>query len=209
MKFDKLGWIVAAALAGGIAGAGFQGNTEKTGTVDLAKVFNDSEFAKKQTESLKVMGAARQGVIEFVRANPHMKTEDALKFKELTVKDSPTANDKADLERLKTIAQASESDYRTLTTKEKPQQAEIAQIEDFNKRKDSSQSLLEKWNADFSAELQTKQESLRTETLSRVKEAIQTVAKNQGFSIIFVQEVAPYSANDLTPDALKAMNAKK
>jgi len=209
MKLERLGWIVAAALAGGMVGMGFQGATEKTGTVDLAKVFNDSEYAKKQTDALKTMGQARQGVIEFVRTNPHMKTEDATKFKELSLKDSATAADKADLERIKADAQANETKFREVTSKNNPTPADVSQIEEFNRRKDTTQNLLEKWNADFSAEIQTKQESLRNDTLSRVKDAVKQAAKNQGYSIVFVQDIAPYSANDLTQDSLNAMNAKK
>jgi len=209
MKFERLGWVVAAALAGGMVGMGFQDASAKTGTVDLAKVFNDSDYAKKQTDMLKTMGAARTAVLEFVNANSHMKADDAMKFKDLSLKDSPTAADKADVERLKSDAQASELTYRTLATKDKPTQAEVAQIEDLNHRKDSMQTLLTKWNTDFSTELQTKQEALRTDTLSRVKDAVQQVAKAQGYSMVFVQDIAPYSSNDLTKDALAAMNQKK
>jgi Skp family chaperone for outer membrane proteins len=209
MRFERLGWIVAAALAGGIAAAGFQGSTEKSGTVDLAKVFNDSEYAKKQTESLRNMGQARQGVIDFIRQNPHMKTEDTTRFRELSVKEAPTAPEKAELERIKNDAQASETKFRELSTKDKPSQAELTQLEELNRRKDNSQQVLDKWNQDFAAELQQRQEGLRNDTLARVKDAVSQVAKTQGYTIVFVQDVAPYSAHDLTADALKAMNGKK
>lgn len=209
MRFERLGWIVAALLAGGIIGMGFQGAGEKLGTVDLAKVFNESEFAKKQTDSLKTMGLARQGVIDFVKTNPHLKLEEANRFRELTLKESRSAAEQSELERLKSDAQTGESKYRTLTTKDKPSQEDMSQIEEFNHRRDTSQQILEKWNSDFSTELQGKQETLRNETLNKVKEAVQQVAKNQGFSMVFVQDVAPYSANDLTKQALDAMNAKK
>jgi len=208
MKFDRLGWIVAAALAGGIAGMGFQNTTEKTGTVDMAKVFNDSDYAKKQTDSLRTMGQARQGVLEFIRQNEHLKPEDATKFHDLSIKADPTANDKADIERIKKDAITVEMRFSTLSTKDKPTQAEVTELEDLNRRKEAVEAMLGKWGQDFSTELQTKQEGLRNDTLEKVKDAVAQVAKQQGYTMVFVQDVAPYSANDLTPDALKVMNKK-
>jgi Skp family chaperone for outer membrane proteins len=209
MKLERLGWVVAAALAGAMIGMGFQGNAQKTGTVDLEKVFNESTFAKKQTEGLRNMGQSRVGVVEFLRTYRTLKPEDATKFKDLSLKETKTPTDTAELERIKNQAQQDEQKYRELSTKDKPTQAEITQIEEFNRRKQSTGELLEKWNGEFTNELQTRQEGLRGETLQRVKDAVAQVAKDQGYSIVFVQNVAPYSANDLTGEALKAMNNKK
>jgi Skp family chaperone for outer membrane proteins len=211
MKFERLGWIVAAALAGAMIGMGFQGNAQKTGTVDLEKVFNESAYAKKQTEGLRNMGQARVGIVEFLRTYRTIKPDDATKFRDLSLKDAAasTANDKAEIERIKNQAQKDEQTYRALSTKDKPTQAEVTQIEELNRRKEATAALLEKWNGEFSTELQTRQESLRGETLQRVKDAVSQVAKDQGYSMVFVQNIAPYSANDITAEALKAMNNKK
>ncbi len=209
MKIERLGWIVAAALAGAMIGMGFQEKGTKTGTVDLERVFNESAYAKSQTEGLRNMGQARVTVVEFLRTYRTLKPEDANKFRDLSLKATPTAADKAELERIKNQAMSDEQKYRELSTKDKPTQAEVNQIEEFNRRKDTTANLLEKWNGEFTNELQTRQESLRGETLQRVKDAVAQVAKDQGYSIVFVQNVAPYSANDLTAEALKAMNNKK
>lgn len=209
MKFERLGWIIAATLLGGIVGMGFRAPGDKTGTVDLARVFNESEYAKKQTESLRNMGSQRQAIVEFLRTYPHLKSEDAVKFRELSLKVTPTPADKAEQERIKNDAQASEQKYRDLTTKSGPTQAELTQLDDLNRRQQTNGQNLQKWNEEFAGELQQRQESLRNETLQRVREAVQQVGKDQGYSIVFVQDVAPYSSNDVTGDALKAMNAKK
>lgn len=209
MKFERLGWIVAAALAGGIAGMGFQDKNEKTGTVDMARVFNESEYAKKQTDSLRTLGTTRQGVLEFIRTYQHIKAEDATKFHDLSVKADATAADKNEIERIKKDALTAEQRYKDLTTKTQPTQADLTELEEMNRRRDAIQTLLDKWSGEFSNELQTKQESLRNDTLQRVKDAVSQVAKSQGYSMIFVQDIAPYSANDLTDEALKAMNSKK
>lgn len=209
MKFEKLGWIVAASLAGAMVGMGFQTKTDKTGTVDIERVFNESTYAKKQTEGLRNMGQARLSVIEFLRTYRTLKAEDAQKFRDLTLKEQKTPADNAELERIKNQAQTDEQTYRQLSTKEKPTQAEVDKITDFNKRKDATGDLMNKWNDDFTNEIQGKQGALRDETLQRVKDAVNSVAKSQGYTIVFAETVAPYSANDLTDAALKAMNDKK
>lgn len=209
MKFERLGWIVAAALAGGMVGMGFQGAAEKTGTVDVGKVVNDSDFIKKQIDTLKAMHAARLGVVDFVKANPHMKADAITKFKDLSLKDNPTAADKADLERLKQDAQAGESSYRALAQKDKPTPDDLKQMEALNRQKDENSAALDKLSNDFNTEMQAKQEALRSDVSNRAKDAIQTAGKQQGYTIIFTNELAPYSANDITADALKAMNSKK
>jgi len=209
MKFERLGWVVAAALLGGVVGMGFQDKKEKTGTVDLNKVLGDSEYAKKQIDGLRTMATTRQSIVEFVGTYRAMKVEDANKFRDLTLKANAGAADKTEIERIRTEAQQAEQKFRELTTKTSPSQAELTQIEELNKRKDATGQLLSKWQQDFSNDIRQKEESLRGEFQQRAREVVQQVAKDQGYSIVFAQEIAPYSANDMTADALKAMNAKK
>jgi Skp family chaperone for outer membrane proteins len=205
MNINKAGWLAAALLAAGIVGAGFQKPGDKVGTVDMEKVFNDSAFAKTQTDNLKTMGSARQGVLEFVNTYKTISAADANKFRELSLKDNATAADKAEVERIKGAAQASEQKYRELSTKTSPTPDELKQVDDFAKRTAASEQLLQQWQQDFMNEVQAKQASLRSEALGKVRTAIQKVGKDQGYSIIFDSSVAPFSANDLTDDAMKAM----
>jgi Skp family chaperone for outer membrane proteins len=209
MKVERMGWIVAAALAGAMVGMGFQDKSEKTGTVDIEKVFNQSEYAKKQTEGLRNMGQARLGVVDFIRNHRTMKAADAEKFRQLSLKENRTATDTAEMERLRTQAQGDEQKFKELSVKGSPSATDVTQLEDFNRRKEETGALLQKWNEDFSNEIQSRQENLRGETLQRVKDSVAKVAKEQGYSIIFVQSVAPYSANDITDAALKSMNSQK
>src|SRR5579872_1951953 len=104
MKLERLGWVVAAALAGGMVGMGFKAPGDKTGSVDIAKIFKESDFSKKQTEALRGQIMARQAVIEFVKNNRNMKADDATKLRDLSIKDTQSAADKTDIERIKSDA---------------------------------------------------------------------------------------------------------
>ncbi|MFZ4507909.1 MAG: OmpH family outer membrane protein [Fimbriimonas sp.] len=206
---DKLGWIIAALMAGFMVGTGFQGQAIKVGTVDLEKVFNDSEYVKKQNEGLRALGQTRQDILEFVAANKTMKPEDAAKFRDLSLKTTPTAEDKAALEKLKADAVASDRRFRELQTKANATDAEQALLREFNQRNQAAPAMLQRWEQEFSTELRDTQDKLRVESLSRAKDAVRQVAAKDGFSVIFAEQVAPYSANDVTDSSLKAMNTKK
>ena len=209
MNVERLGWVAAAALAGGMIGMGFKAPGDKTGTVDIAKVFKDSEYAKKQTEGLRGQVKARQDVIEFVRSNRNIKVEDAQKLKDLSVKDTKTPADDAEVLRIKTDAAAAETKARELQTVDKPTAAQLSQLNEFTQRKDATGQLLDKWSRDFQEEFQQKQEKMSADTLQRVRDAIQQVGHDQGYSIVFSQDIAPYCPNDLTTDAMSKMNSKK
>lgn len=206
MNLNKIGWIAAALLVGGLVTAGFQTPVNKTGVVDMEKVFNESTFAKSQTENLRNMGAARQAVLEFVNTYRTVTVENATKFRDLTFKKELNATEKADLERIKNEGQAGETKYRELITKTAPTAAELKQIDDLNKRKDASGDLIQTWQQEFTKEIQDKQTTLRTEALQKVRAAIQKVAKDQGYSVVFDASMVPYCANDITDEALKAVN---
>lgn len=201
--------MVAAALAGAVIGMGFRAPGDKTGTVDVIKVFKDSDYAKTQNEGLQAQVAARRDVVTFVQTHRNMKPEDADKLRILSTKDKPTAADKDDITRIKTDAGSDEQKAQALQTKEKPTAAELTQIEDYTKRKDATGQRLEKWRTEFNDELTQQQEKMNADALVRVRQVIQQVARDQGYSIVFAQEIAPYCSNDLTADSLKGMNAKK
>jgi Skp family chaperone for outer membrane proteins len=208
MKFDKMGWYVAVGLLGCMIGMGFQGTNQKFGTVDLAKVFNDSEYAKAQDANLKSMGQNRKGVLDFLSSYPSISAPDAQKFADLSIKAEPNATDKAELDRIRASAVVTDQKFRDLQTKDKPTDADRAQLAEFNNRVKTNQALAQKLNDDFTEEIRGQQEKLRADTLTKAKAAVADAAKKGEYSVILVQDVAPYAANDLTAEALKSMNKK-
>jgi len=209
MNIERLGWVAAAALAGGMIGMGFKAPSDKTGTVDIAKVFRDSDLAKQGTEKLRAQAQARRSVMEFVASNRNIKLEDATKLHDLLIKDPVTAVDRAEIERIQNEAKATEIKARELQTLPKPTAADLSQLDDFTKRKDQSGQLLEKWQKEFEAEIQQKEAKLNDDTLDKVRAAIQQVGKDEGYSIVFANNIAPFCPNDLTTAASNKLNGKK
>jgi len=208
MNIERLGWVAAAALAGGMIGMGFRAPGDKTGIVDVAKVFKDSDLAKEQTDKLRGQVLARRGVMEFVGNNRTIKPDDATKLHDLMIKDPQSAADKGEIERIENDAKAAEVKARELQTLPKPTEADLNQLGEFTKRKDATGQLLEKWQKDFESEIQQKESKMNDDTLDKVREAIQQVGKDQGYSIVFANNIAPYCPNDLTKEASTKMNKK-
>jgi Skp family chaperone for outer membrane proteins len=206
MKFKKIGLIGAALMLGAFAAVGFQGSGDKFGIVDVEKVFNDSAFAKTQTESLRKMGAARQDLLQFVATNRTITAAQAASYRTLALKENPSATDQAEMTRIKNDVKTSETQFQTLTTKTNPTAAELQTVQDLNKRRDETDQLLAKWQQEFSDEVDAKRTSLRAEALAKVRQAIQKTAREQGCTVVFDSSVAPYAANDLTDASVKAMN---
>jgi Skp family chaperone for outer membrane proteins len=209
MNIQKLGWAAAALMAVGLIGMGFQTTPPKFGTVDMEKVFNDSTFAKTQTDNLRNMGELRQSVLVFVNTYRTVTVADATKFRDLTIKPNASAAEKAETERIKSDATKTEARYRELTTKAGLTPEEAKEVEELNRRKEATGELLQTWQQAFMDEVSTKQNGLRAEALGKVRQAVQKVARDQGYTIIFDQNVAPYSANDVTDEAMKVMNTMK
>ena len=207
MTIHKLGWVVAAGLVGSMVGMGFHAPGEKTGNVDVAKVFAECTLVKKQSDNLKNQYQARQAVIDFLKTNPYITVDKATKFRDLSLKTvALTAADKASLEALKTESLEASTKMRTLIGKEKPAAADLTQIEDFNKKKDTLMETLQRWVQEFGEEMNQKQSSSRQDLYTKIQEAASKVAKEQGYSIVFTKETAIYSANDITAETTKAVD---
>jgi Skp family chaperone for outer membrane proteins len=190
-------------------GMGFQAPGTKIATVDLAKVFNDSDYAKAQDAALKTMGANRKSILDFLGSYPSIAVADAQKFRDLSIKENPTAADKAELDRIRASAVTVDQKFRDLQTKANPTDDDRKQLGTYNQNAKENNALAQRLNDEFTDELRQQQDKLRADTLSRAKTAVAEAAKKGEVSVVFVQDVAPYSANDITADALKSMNSKK
>lgn len=209
MKIQHLGWGIAAALAGIMIGSGFRGPTDKVGVVDLVEVFSSSEFAKSQSENLKTISQNRRDLLQFANTYPVFTQEKAQRFRDLSIKPQPTAAEKTELEKLKNDAIADNKKFSDLQTNAKPTPEQVASLREYNERAQAMVKTIERWAREFSEEIQNMQDKLREDTMARVKTAVKEVGAKQGYSVVYVQDFVPYAANNVTGDALKAMNAKK
>ena len=209
MKFDKLGWITAAALAGVMLGSGFQGGSDKSGVVDIAKVVEMSDFGKQNQDTFQKMKSAREGVLEFIDQYRVLTNEQAMKIRDLSLKETLTAEEKAELERVKGEVMLADKKSKELVTKTNLTPEERTLMQEYASRSQNMEQTAGRWYQQFTGELETWTNKQKIASIDRARAAIQEVARAQGFTIVFEVGVAPYGANDLSDGTLKAMNAKK
>jgi len=208
-KFVHLGWVLFAALFAVVVGGGFQAATEKVGVVDISKVVENSNYGKANQDTFKKMKAARETLLEFIDSNRVLTIEQATSIRDLSFKVDRTKAEDAKLDSLKADVIAQTKKWQELATKSNLTSEERTLVEDYAKRAQTMGDLAQRWLRDFTNDMQEWADKQKLASVSKAREAIQSVAKTQGYTVVFEIGVAPYGANDLSDAALDAMNAQK
>ncbi|RYG33035.1 OmpH family outer membrane protein [bacterium] len=206
---SRLGWILFAALLGGTAASGFQDAAQKNAVVDISRVVEQSDYGKANQTMFAQMRQAREDLLEFIDTNRVLTTEQATQLRDLTIKPQPTQEDQNRIATLKAEVAAASKRWTELATKTTLTPEERNLLQDYAVRSQTMSEFAQRLLNQFSNEMSTWAEKQKLVSVEKARAAIQEVAKAQGFSMVFEVGVAPYGANDLTNDALKAMNAQK
>lgn len=209
INMNKLGWIAAAAFGGVILGTGFQGSTDKLGVVDVAKIVEASDYGKQNQENFNKMKVSREGVLEFIDQYRVLTNEQAVRIKDLSLKEVLKPEEKAELDRLKGEVMLADKRSKELSTKTTLTPEERTLMQEYATRSQNMEQLAQRWYREFTTDLQAWTDKQKLASIDKARAAIQEVAKAQGFTIVFEVGVAPYGSNDLSDASLKAMNAKK
>lgn len=205
-RLGMFGWLVAAAVLGVAAGAGFQNADNKIGVVDIASVVERSVLGKKNQSDFAAMKTAREGVLEFIDDHRVLTVEQANKLRELSIKMTRTTAENAELDKLKADIIASDKNAKALSTKQNLTPEERNLMGEYAQRAQTMEATAQRWYREFTQEMQSWADRQKSDSLDKARKAIQDVAKKQGFTIIFESGVAPYGANDISDAALKALD---
>src|SRR5690606_31134380 len=85
---------------------------------------------------------------------------------------------------------------------------ETNMLTDFNQRIELMRSVLQQFGGEFQTEIQDLQTQVREEERTKARAALEEVAKKDGYTVVYESQVAPFCANDLTAEAIKALDAK-
>lgn len=208
-KFGFLGWMVAAVMGGMMLGTGFQAADVKIGVVDIASVVERSALGKKNQSDFQAMKAAREGVLEFIDDHRVLTNEQALKFRDLSVKMGRNTAENAELEKLKADIIASDKNAKALSVKTNITPEERTLMQEYAQRAQNMEQLAQRWYREFTTEMQSWADKQKSDSLEKARKAIQSIGKQQGYSVVFESGVAPYGANDISDAALKALDDAK
>lgn len=203
--------LAAAALLGlGLmSAAGFQDGKDKLGVVDMNKVMNGSKRGAKTRENLQANFRNRTGVLEFLNTNDVATDAQATKLKQLSLKENPSDADKAATESLKEEIKKVAKEYNDLNLKSTPTAEDRTRLDALNVlRNTMKEKILPAMQKDFDEEFGEQNRKMQGELLEAAKAAVKEVAGKKSVTMVFESSVVMFSANDLTDDAIKAMDAK-
>ena len=208
-RFLQLGWVFFATFAGIALAGGFQDKSDKIGVVDITKVIEQSDFGKQNQDTFAKMKNARESLLEFIDTYRVLTNEQAQRLKDLSLKATRTKEEDAEMERIKADVVASNKRLNELATKTNMTLEERTLVEEYARRSQTMNEVAQRWFREFTADMGDWADKQKLESVNRARAAIQDIAKQQGYTVVFELGVAPYGANDVSDAALQAMNAKK
>lgn len=209
IRFLQLGWVLAAAVTAVAVAGGFQAPSLKIGVVNIAKVVEGSTYGKANQDQFAKMKAAREGFLEFIDSYRVLTAEQAQRLHDLTIKPAITKEEQAEVDRIKADIVASSKRSAELAVKTNLTPEERTLMEEYARRSQAMNDQASRWLREFTTEMQSWLDKEKVDSIEKARTAIQQVAKEQGYTVVLEIGVAPYGANDLTDDTLKAMNALK
>jgi Skp family chaperone for outer membrane proteins len=208
-RFLQFGWLLFATVTGISLAGGFQDKTDKIGVVDITKVVEQSNFGKQNQELFAKMKTSREELLEFVDTNRVLTNEEAQSLKDLTLKTTRTKEEDSKMEGIKLDVKRRNLRMNELAVKTNLTNEERTLIEEYARQSQNMNDVAQRWFREFTADMGDWADKQKIESLSRARVAVQEVAKQQGYTVVFELGVAPYGANDISDAALQAMNAKK
>jgi Skp family chaperone for outer membrane proteins len=208
-RFLQFGWVLVAAFAGVALAGGFQNSEIKIGTVDIVRMMDQSDYGKEGQDIFKKMKLSREGVLEFIDTYRVLTTDQAQRIRLLSLKENPTKEESAELDRTKADVIAANKRSVELATKPNMTPEERTLVEEYARRSQTMNDIAQRWFREFTNEMSDFADKRKLAGLQKARAAINEVSKAQGYTVIFDESTAPYGVNDITDATLAAMNAKK
>lgn len=207
-SFALMGWVVAAALGAVVVTSGFQDSQNKFAVVDMQKVIEKSDLNTQNKATFEQMKKIREDLLVFLDTYRVASSEQIVRLKELSLKVSANAVEKAELEKIKNDIIESDKKWKSLQQKPQPTPDDATQLREFSDRANRNDVTAQRFLQEFSTEMQKWLEQQGIASNEKARSSVQQTAKAAGYTVVFDQRFAPYAANDLTEAALKSMNAK-
>ena len=209
LRFLQLGWVLFLATLAVLLGSAFQGPTEKIGVADVNRLMDESDFGKTVKAQLDSMRATREEILTFIDQNRVVTVEQANLVKDLSLKANRTKEEQAHMDSVKADVVASNRKWTELATKANLTPEERTLLQEYADRAQKANEIGSRMLNDFSSDINAWIEKQKAESGRRAKTAIQEVAKQQGYTLVYDSVFTPFGANDLTDPALLQMNMDK
>ena len=176
------------------------------GSVDLDKII--AGYGKKAAYDQQVQDLNTKLDAQFKQqVNYDMLTKSQqTQLTALLSKSGATSQDQASITALQAQSTKDAQELTTLQQKPSPTADDQTRLTALTQQHQAGQQALKDVADGYTAQVTARQQQLSTELSNTVREAITTIAKEKGLSMVFTSQVAIYSTNDITEDVLKRLN---
>ncbi|MCL6519142.1 MAG: OmpH family outer membrane protein [Armatimonadetes bacterium] len=183
------------------------------GTVDIEKAYAGYQKSAQIKDELKAAYDKANLKLDLMKANKLLTSEEIAELVELSTKDKQTEADKARINTLLDASKKRDQEMQMLEQKQDASDAEKARLQQLIEQRKNSEEAYKKSFETLQKELTNKENELLSAAKKDIVDAVATVAKEKGISIVFNRSIGLadfiiYSAVDITDDVIKKLNKK-
>ncbi|GMV36360.1 MAG: hypothetical protein AMXMBFR61_08680 [Fimbriimonadales bacterium] len=200
------GALIAVAFMSVVA---FQGAAPKNGSIDLDRVVRESKIGKEAEAQFNRDTRLRNELLQHFDAFRCYDENQRKEVRDLWLAPTRTAEQEQRLDLLKTQGQAMQKELADLQMKAEKDRTkeESDRLRELTRRAiDMDRNYLPLLNDELRTELQNWRQKSLTDIINKVKAAVQKIGREQGFSVIFDAQYAPYTPTDISDLVLKEID---
>ncbi|MCH8979111.1 MAG: hypothetical protein IH945_07700 [Armatimonadetes bacterium] len=195
------GWLVAAGLLGTVVGVGFQDGKEKYGVVDIRLVIFNSKVNQEMSDRVESARRVRLSILEFMSDQQVITEDQNNRVRELELKEDKTDVEKKELEDIQQTVIAAAKEFDRLNQILSLTEPERLLLQDYHQRRDTTRAMLQAWRMELEQDFAVILKQAEQEAVDRAQAAAVTVAKREGYTVVFSSSAVIYAANDITEAA--------
>ena len=177
-------------------------------SVDAQKLFAEYKVRKTSSDEIERLQQNLRQVLERLESNSAVfLTETEIReLSGLLEKTQQTDADKVRISALETKARDASGELTRLQNTTSPTEPQTARLRELTALRQKGAQAAQTLGQSFQTRLQERRETLGQKVVEDVRVAIAKVAAAKNLALVFSNEVALFSANDITADVLKELN---
>ena len=204
-------WMLAVAAAAvlfaGVA-AEAADNQIKIGVVDIQKMYRDAPRIKQYMEDLDEFRGSLALKLEIYGQNTMLDGNEIKELIDLKTKETPTEADKTRIKTLEDTERARDAELKGLQENKELNEQQKARLQELQDMQKMSKDTLNAIAKDYDEQWQTKTQEFDAKAVADLREAINTVAQDKGFTLVLDQAAVFFGGTDITDDVIAKLDRK-
>jgi len=179
------------------------------GSVDLQKVANSYTKRSAAQDQLGQLANQLDQTYSTQAANSMLSADQQKQLGNLLLKQNKTAADQAQIQTLESQSQKDAQALAALQQKKDLTDADRTQLAQLTDEQQNGAQALQAVQDDYRQRLEQQNQQLNQQSLDEIRDAVASVAKQKGLTVVFDASVAIYTANDITQAVINKLNGSK